>query len=418
VGETGFLTVSQAFGGKEGILPSIMDCMVLQAGVLAEAPAQLTARQLMTVKVDWDSPPKPLKNWRELRLRHEQQRRTRLGIASYSGLYSFIYVTPHEVRHEVLVPLLTLESWLPIPRTNADFLDVNEQTAARKRIETFFTRQNPVMIDGRRVEPVVDRISFFGLNIRDFAVNSTPRRVGVYQARVGIILVYPVAHTTRTVPGQWQPRSVQLQWNTFNRHAGFLRSIVYIHDDDPIEYFLRPDEDTFSWRNSTQDRSASTRPERIRIPPDRAPDKAESIRIAAEVLRNIYRAFEYRDEERTYDTLATGVDGRLLRSLYVQVRKSLLVAEQGNARSLIVAVNPLTGTLNSADKSGFELDFTWRATGQVEHWGHIHSRRNKYRARLTFSRTSHTWKLTACQFLSQNRLSIQTTLRTKQSPPD
>ena len=52
VGDTGFLTASQTFGGKAAILPSIMDCMVLQEGVLAEAPAQLLSRQSMTVKID------------------------------------------------------------------------------------------------------------------------------------------------------------------------------------------------------------------------------------------------------------------------------------------------------------------------------------------------------------------------------
>ncbi|MFP6765161.1 MAG: hypothetical protein VB858_16145, partial [Planctomycetaceae bacterium] len=60
IADTGFLTISQSFGGKEAILPSIMDCMVLQSGVLAEAPTQLTASQSMTVQIRWDSPPKPL----------------------------------------------------------------------------------------------------------------------------------------------------------------------------------------------------------------------------------------------------------------------------------------------------------------------------------------------------------------------
>jgi len=209
---------------------------------------------------------------------------------------------------------------------------------------------------------------------------------------VGIILIYPTGYNSAADPEHWQPRNVQLKWDTFNRHAGFLRSIVYIHRSDPVEFFLRPDEDTFSWQNPARNRLAGHNRKPDRIPAGRAPDKMESIRIATEALRNIYRAFEYRDEERTYDILATSVDGRLLRSLYLQVRKALLITGQGNAQSLIVDIRPVSGLLSSSDTNVFELDFTWRTTGQLEHWEHIHSHRNEYRARLSFSRTSNIWK--------------------------
>jgi hypothetical protein len=346
VGDTGFLTASQTFGGKAAILPSIMDCMVLQEGVLAEAPAQLLSRQSMTVKIDWSSPPKPLKNWRELRQRRQKQLAERLGIASYAGLYSFIYVTPHEVRHEILVPLLTLESWLPLKRRDPDFLEVEEQLAARQKIAAFFSERNPVTIDGARVKPVVDRVSFFGIDIRDFAVNAKPRRAGAYQARVGIILAYPVGQGTKGVRPKESarrlvPRSVELKWETFNKHAGFLRSIVYVHDGDPLEHFLRPDDDTFSWQAAKDQETPQRGVSPVATKLTRAPQKSESEKIATRILRNVYRAFEYREEEATYDALATSVDGPLLRTLYLQIRKSLLVAEQGDARSRIVEVRPV-----------------------------------------------------------------------------
>jgi len=46
------------------------------------------------------------------------------------------------------MPLLTLETWLPIARANKDFLEVAEQEAARAPIEKFFRSQNEVKIDG------------------------------------------------------------------------------------------------------------------------------------------------------------------------------------------------------------------------------------------------------------------------------
>ena len=426
VGDTGFVTVSQTFGGADAILPSIMDCMVMQAGVLADAPAQLLSKQSLTVKIDWASPPKPLKDWRELRLLREKRVQEQLGIASYGGLYSFIYVTPHEVRHEVLVPLLTLESWVTLKRRDPDFLDVEEQNAARPDIEAFFSERNPVVIDGARVKPVVDRVSFFGLDISDFAVNSKPRRVGVYQARVGVILAYPVAKRAVTKSPQSKPdlpesdlqgpRRVDLTWDTFNKHAGFLRSIVYVHDGEPVEQFLKPDESTFSWKASPGELAPRPGMAPVASQLMRAPSVTESETVAESVLRNVYRAFEYRDEEATYDALAMSVDGPLLRTLYLQIRKSLMISEQGDARSRIVGVRAVKSDLVAATKGEFDLALTWRANGQVEHWGHIHSRENEYRARLTITDRDGSWKLIACRFLGQKRVRFQTNLRKKKTP--
>lgn len=410
IAETGFVTVSQTFGGPEAILPSIMDSLVLQSGVLAEAPAQLLSKQSLTVKIDWDSPPTPPKNWKDLRQRREKQLAERLGIASYAGLYSFIYVTPHEVRHEVLIPLLTLESWVPLKRRDPDFLEVSEQQAARKQIEAYFTERNPVSLNGQPVRAIVDRVNFFGLDIRDFAVNSKPRKVGVHQARVGIILSYPVPAKSGS-PGDL--RSAKLTWETFGKHAEFLRSIVYVYDEDPVEHFLRPNDHTFEWKAEQTTSAGAVRP--VAAAKTKL-NRTDAETISTALLRNVYRSFEFRDEEATYDALATTVDGRLLRTLYLQVRKSLLVAEQGNARSRVRDVRPVRSKLLTSIPQKVELDLTWQTRGQVEHWGHIHSRENEYRARLSLAARDGAWKLVECRFLGQKRLRFQTKLRTKKQP--
>jgi hypothetical protein len=76
----------------------------------------------------------------------------------------------------------------------------------------------------------------------------------------------------------------------------------------------------------------------------------------------------------------------------------------------------LSQNLETALAGEFELDLTWRANGQVEHWGHIHSRENEYRARLSIEEKSGAWKLVECRFLGQKRVRFQTSLRTKKQP--
>ncbi len=410
IGKTEFITISQSFGGPKAVLPSIMDCLVLQSGVLAEAPAQLLSKESLTVKIDWGTPPTPPKNWKEIRQRREERLAERLGIASYGGLYSFIYVTPHEIRHEVLVPLLTLESWMSLKRRDPDFLEVSEQQATRKKIEAFFTTRNPVFLNGQPVRAIVDRVNFFGLDIRDFAVNAKPRKVGVHQARVGIILSYPLPRQTDSLVGL---RSAKLTWETFGKHAEFLRSIVYIHDEDPVEHFFRPGDHTFTWKARQDPSAVAARPvvaEQTKL------SRPEAETVSIKLLRNVYRSFQFRDEEATYDALATSVDGRLLRTLYLQVRKSLQVGEQGNARSRVREVRPVGSTLLTSIPQKLELDLTWQTSGQVEHWGHIHSRDNEYRAQLSLAARDGAWKLLKCRFLGQKRLRFQTKLRTKKQP--
>ena len=64
----------------------------------------------------------------------------------------------------------------------------------------------------------------------------------------------------------------------------------------------------------------------------RAPEVPEGERAAILVeglLRDVYRAFDHRDEERIYDTLARSVTGELLERTYLEVRQGLVLANQG-----------------------------------------------------------------------------------------
>jgi hypothetical protein len=405
-----FTTVSQRFGGEKAILPTLMDCLVKQSGVVIDTSQPLTAGQTHTVSFDWENPPTPLKNWRELRERRTQQLQERLGIASYSGFYSFLYIEEREVRHEILVPLLTLEQWLPIRRNDPDYVEVDEQVAAEKQIAEFFTRRNPFNVKGRRVTPLLSRLTFLGLDIRDFALNAEPRRVSVAQARVGVILSYQLSEP---------PDSFSMNWDTFHEYAPFLRTIVYEFDEAPMEHFFRPQESEYQWQRSRSVKNdRSTR--RVVVPVKRVMSQSpvteqQAHEITQRLVANVYHSFEQPGDESVYDSLATSVSGPLLRRLYLQVLKSLLVAEQGNARSRLRSVESVSSKLinskSSGDTSLFQIDYCWRVSGSVEHWGHIHTRQTEYVARLSVTAAGNEWLITDATFLDQKRISFDTKLR-------
>jgi hypothetical protein len=141
----------------------------------------------------------------------------------------------------------------------------------------------------------------------------------------------------------------------------------------------------------------------------------EARQVFEALHRNVYRAFEFGDENAVYDALACSVSGDLLEKLYLQIRKGLEMQEQGGAVSRIRGVELLEGdfqTTTATDElPGFDYECDWTVNGTVEHWGHIHSRTNQYAARFKVSAIEGEWKITDVEVLDQKRLNFETKVR-------
>ncbi len=59
-------------------------------------------------------------------------------------------------------------------------------------------------INQQAIQPKVSRISFFGLDINDFALGADPRKVNVAQARVGVIISFPSIMSPEEVTLAWK----------------------------------------------------------------------------------------------------------------------------------------------------------------------------------------------------------------------
>ncbi|MCH7729292.1 MAG: hypothetical protein IH991_22860, partial [Planctomycetes bacterium] len=206
--EPEFLTFSQHFNDEKIVIPAEMRLIVKQENSETPEIATLKPDRPETFRFSWDNPPlSPQASEEEWQAWVEKQKEETLGITSYSSVYSFLYIDDHEVRHEILVPLLTLEESVLIARDDDDFLDIAEQDAARQQIEAYYSTGNPIMIDGIKVTPVVQRCDFYGLDFKDFAMLAERRKVSIVNARVGIILSY----STKTAPS-----TVKVKWDRFN----------------------------------------------------------------------------------------------------------------------------------------------------------------------------------------------------------
>jgi len=117
------------------------------------------------------------------------------------------------------------------------------------------------------------------------------------------------------------------------------------------------------------------------------PDEGESEAIVHGLLRNIYHAFDYREETEVYDTLAESVGGTLLERVYLEIRESLELEGRGGPRVRVQEValrevSPLSlEDARNGERGGrMRLRAEWATVGEVTHWGHTHERTNRYEA--------------------------------------
>jgi len=464
-----YLTFKSTLGGEDSFVPGMMQLSVRQEGAADAKSARLEGDMAFTVRLDWDRPGvssvTPESKQAESLAKQRQQT---LGITSYGSVYSFVYITDYEVRHEILIPLLTLETWTPLDRRDKAFLEIDEQDAARASIEKFFAKGSTVEIDGIRVKPVMTQLSFYGVDFKDFAKQAARRRVSTVNARVGVVMSYST---------KGSPDHVKITWDNFNWALCSLRSVIFAHEDtSKVElYTAKP---SFEWTNpgraplpSITQPPPPPRPPmrhiplvslsclallagtivvmkfkgapaknhvlatgvlgicaalawpyaRLKVPDPFAPhpvvSQQQARAIFATLHKNIYRAFDYRTESDIYDALAKSVDGKLLRDLYLKIRKGLKMQEQGGAISRVREVKILNGSKmppaeTGADGGrGFVFRCDWTVNGTVEHWGHIHSRTNQYDALFTVQARKDGWKITDLDVLGEKRVKFKTTLR-------
>lgn len=468
-----FLTFGQEFTDAERVIPSEMKLVLKQENAGTVHSAELRPGDIETVRLSWTNPPlSPEASAEEREEWLQREKEETLGITSYSSVYSFLYIERHEVRHEILIPLLTLEESVLIARDGDEFLDLAEQDAARQQISAFFRAGNPVTINGQAVEPIVQRCDFFGLDFKDFARQAEPRKVSLANARVGIILVYP----TRQMPEQ-----VTVTWNRFNSYVWTVNMVVFAFDETIKKPLSRlGNNNVFTWVNPGVTTSPPPEPVEVSTPPPvtwsvpllslacllllpvaaigmvlrgvsagttllvagllvvaaaaawpilrwetesplaAAPalpdERAEN--IFRKLHENTYRAFDYQEEEAVYDALAASVDGDLLRDLYLQILQGLKMQEQGGAVSRIREVTllegrrrPLESTQEGETGRGFAYRCRWNVSGTVEHWGHIHSRTNQYEAVFSVEPRGTAWKITDMDLLDEQRVNFETKLR-------
>jgi len=393
------------------------------------------------ITLDWDDP------W------YSQFDNRNLWRQYRSPVSAFLYVEPFEVRKEIVVRPRDLAQWgLDLGLEGRDTIRAGEQEEIRRRVAEFLAGRNPVTIDGEAPEGFLDRVHFIYRNLRTSGVVDPPQDLPVVSATLGVIWVYPVDHL---------PESVELSWEMFSERVDRIPSAA-TDEAGSLPSYLTPDDPVLRWKNYL------TNPTIPGLVPVEAPPKSRpwlplaagaaavvalvflarrhgpglragkrppvpavavafvalailaaaipmSLRgtrmteeqteeILAGLLLNVYKSFDYRDEEAIYDAIARTTSGDLLTEIYLQTRRSLELANQGGARAKVSTVDVLEATPEPVDGEGFRARTTWNVTGSVGHWGHVHQRSNQYLAEITVRAIDDAWRITELDVLSEERL--------------
>jgi hypothetical protein len=137
---------------------------------------------------------------------------------------------------------------------------------------------------------------------------------------------------------------------------------------------------------------------------DAALESHQAEEVLHALLHNTYRAFDRRDESLVYDRLALSISGDLLSDVYLQMRRSMELENQGGARVKVDQVEVLEVDEQKAAGTGLAFACRWTAAGSVGHWGHIHRRINQYDAVITIESVDRVWKITRIDLREEQRI--------------
>jgi hypothetical protein len=390
------------------------------------------------IDLDWDDP------W------FSKFRNRNLWRQYDSPLNVFLYVEPFEVRVEIIARPRDVQKWADVGVGGLKTIPVEIQEDVKKRVADFFADHLDFTIDGAPMAPVLDRVNFLERTLRTSTVINPPRELDAASATLGVIFLHPTTG---------YPQEAMVTWNHFVDGVDRIPAAA-TDEAGPLRFFLVPDDNVLWWKNFLKNPTMPTLVD-VQAPPSsvlrgtvvvswialavmgffvlrngvaaargkgtwrRAAagfvaflavaggsfaathsaviDDERAEEVVNSLLHNVYRAFDFRDEEMIYDTLAHSVSGDLLTQTYLETRRGLELASQGGARAKVKEIEMME-VASKTEGPGFRAICTWNVAAAVGHWGHIHQRRNRYTAELTVQPIDGVWKISALELIGEERL--------------
>ncbi len=239
-----YLTFQQFLGGEHAPMPVRLALSVTGAGDAAARFIQLTNRgNVETLEFAWPDP--AIKKSIPACVSGQQPDHPEhaLGPDRFKSVCACMHIEGTVVRYDIYMPLVLLETWLPLRRASRDFINASEMADERERLSAFFAGRNRLRINGRHAAPSDVRLSFLGpdaLSIDEPGLTrwrAQAERLGTWTARVGVRLTF---ETNAPVS------QVELVWDLFN-NAVLGATVTTVFGDSRNEKVVTPYSPNVSW---------------------------------------------------------------------------------------------------------------------------------------------------------------------------
>jgi len=363
-------------------------------------------------------------------------------------LAAFMTLEPYETRLEILVRVSDTYRWPGCESASGGVLPVQGQAAYRRAVTELLSDHVSLTQDGTVIRPVLTRSDFVTMGPYGIFTRPEPISESVPEAILGVTLVYhhdglpneaQVAWTffadnlssfSFTIADPFGGCQTQIdretpRWLWKNRLAGYqppeVKSVAQVVPEWPLlSLCLLGIAGGLLWRSASP---ASRRRAGVLLllaygayPFLRTPitwgasgalkpSRTEAVSLMDNLLTNVYRSFDYRQEEAVYDHLALTVAGDQLVDIYLQSRRALELENRGGARGRVDEVEVLEVlSVKRATDGGYVVNLTWKVSGSVSHFGHTHYRQNLNHAEVTIRPVDSTWRITGMNVIDEERL--------------
>jgi len=363
----------------------------------------------------------------------------------------FLSVEPYEVRQEIL---MTAEEVLREfkPGYKEDLIPVTVQEELKSRVSQNVINNTKIRINGKVIEAGDMNVNFVHLSRGGVSIRENPIEESILDGVIGITIIYDI---------ETLPDSVDVRWTIFTDSVQMVEaSVVDAHG--AFTKILSLEDTDIQWKNRLAGYQVPVI-EAIMVKPyplpllslvfitaiiivvlvmlfrgrqiryikvisgilaiafimypfvrtsaavplisNWKPSNERTALLLNDLLTNVYRAFDRRDENAVYDRLSLSVTGDQLTDIYLQNRQVMALENRGGARAKVDEVNILEvfEVGRSADQA-IVADAMWTVRGSVNHFGHTHYRQNQYRALVSFMDENGIWKINAIEPIEEIRI--------------
>lgn len=417
--------------GEDGNLQASIGMIVFDRNVPVIDFRYLSGKE--TLNIDWQDP------WytrfdNQTMLRHYR-----------FPIMTFLYATPHEIRHEALIRVRIAAELAGVPIVGRTVTQA-ERKEIEMRLPSVLNDLSPMTIDGEKILPGFDRLSYLRIGPSSLNFLQDEDEIRTDADFIGLIYSSPTEgyaqeatvewsvfpDPVRTVPGNatdsagpfmadLTPEEPVLFWtNHFkNYEPPVIAPVVYGKErmlEVPVITILLTlltlgAAVFFSIRQSISGTIRitvlgalvvasviSTQSGWITIenPIAGTPDDPTAKRIAGQLIENSHNALQEKVPERLDAALNTSISADTFEDVKQELERALVIELQGGGAGTVKGIRDLSvANIRSTSGAGaFQASVNWSVTASGDHWGHPHQKNIRFSALMDIAPIDGAWKLT------------------------